>query len=53
MVLAGDDWASGPLGRVRGVWTAVDDSVREVAVTSTDGGKTWRPWFDLLFKRRK
>jgi len=53
MVLAGDDWASGPLGRVRGVWTPQGDTVREVAVTSTDGGKTWRPWFDLLFKRRK
>ncbi len=53
MVLAGDDPAIGPLGRVRGVWTPQGDTVREVAVTSTDSGKTWRPWFDLLFKRRK
>ncbi|HKW00539.1 MAG TPA: hypothetical protein VJN96_11980 [Vicinamibacterales bacterium] len=53
MVLAGTDPASGPLGRVRGVWTPQGDGVREVAVTSTDGGKTWRPWFDLVFKRRR
>ena len=51
MVLSGADAANGPLGRVRGVWTPVGDTVREVAETSTDGGKSWRPWFDLVFKR--
>jgi ketosteroid isomerase-like protein len=24
--------------------------VRETAVTSTDGGKSWKPWFDLVFR---
>ncbi len=24
--------------------------VRETAVTSTDKGKTWKPWFDLVFR---
>jgi hypothetical protein len=27
--------------------------VRETAVTSTDGGKTWQQWFDLVFRQRK
>jgi len=51
MVLAGDDPANGPRGRVRGVWTPDGGSVREVAVTSIDGGATWRPWFDLVFRK--
>jgi len=37
--------------RVRGTWTPVADGVRESAVTSSDGGKTWKPWFDLSFRR--
>jgi hypothetical protein len=37
----------------RGVWIARGDGVRETAVTSEDGGKTWKPKFDLLFRRRK
>jgi len=39
--------------RVRGTWTRVADGVRETAVTSTDAGKTWKPWFDLSFRKRK
>jgi hypothetical protein len=39
--------------RVRGTWTPVADGVRESAVTSSDAGKTWQPWFDLSFRRRK
>ena len=35
---------------VRGVWKPVTGGVRETAVTSTDGGKTWNPWFDLMFR---
>jgi hypothetical protein len=27
--------------------------VRETAVTSTDGGTTWQPWFDLVFRPHK
>jgi hypothetical protein len=39
--------------RVRGTWTPVADGVRESAVTSSDGGKTWTSWFDLSFRRPK
>jgi len=39
--------------RVRGTWTPVADGVRESALTSLDGGKTWKPWFDLSFRHHK
>ena len=48
MVLSGEDHATGAL--VRGTWRPVNGGVRETAVTSTDNGKTWKPWFDLLFR---
>ncbi len=35
---------------IRGVWKPVDGGVRETAVTSLDEGKTWKPWFDLMFR---
>jgi ketosteroid isomerase-like protein len=38
---------------VRGVWRPQDGGVREVAHTSADGGATWRPWFDVLFRRHE
>jgi hypothetical protein len=51
MVLAGANLDSaGHEKRVRGVWKPVKGGVRETAVTSGDGGKTWKPWFDLLFR---
>ena len=37
---------------VRGTWKPEGASVRETAVTSTDGGKTWKPWFDLMFQAK-
>lgn len=52
MILTGADPTKGPSGRVRGTWTPIREGVREVAVTSSDGGKTWTPWFDLIFRRR-
>jgi ketosteroid isomerase-like protein len=36
--------------RVRGTWTPAGNAVRETAVTSDDGGRQWKPWFDLMFK---
>jgi hypothetical protein len=33
-------------------WKVQDDGVRESAVLSKDGGKTWTPAFDVLFRRR-
>jgi ketosteroid isomerase-like protein len=48
MVLSGEDHAKGVL--VRGTWKAMNGNVREIAVTSADGGETWKPWFDLVFR---
>jgi hypothetical protein len=54
MVLAGVDRTSlGDKRDVRGIWKPVDGGVRETAFTSTDGGKTWNPWFDLMFRPHK
>ncbi len=51
MVLAGmDRTTSGEERRVRGSWKPVDGGVRETAFTSTDAGKTWKLWFDLMFR---
>jgi ketosteroid isomerase-like protein len=35
---------------IRGTWKPVNGGVRETAVTSLDEGKTWKPWFDLMFR---
>lgn len=54
MVLAGvDRAATGKERQVRVVWKPADGGVRETAVTSIDGGKTWNPWFDLMFRAHK
>jgi len=54
MVLAGIDRTTpGDERDVRGIWKPVDGGVRETAFTSTDGGKTWKPWFDLMFRPHK
>lgn len=39
--------------RVRAFWEPQDDGVRETATASDDGGKTWKPVFDILFRRHK
>lgn len=38
---------------VRGTWLPIPDGIRETAVLSSDGGTTWKPWFDLYFRRHK
>jgi hypothetical protein len=50
VVFSGEDYAAGAL--VRGTWKPLNGDVRETAVTSTDGGKTWKPWFDLMFRSK-
>jgi ketosteroid isomerase-like protein len=53
MVLNGaDHTADGKERQVRGDWKPVEGGVRETAVASIDGGKTWQPWFDLVFRPR-
>ena len=53
MVLTGVDPAAAEPTLVRGTWKPVSGGVREIGVTSTDGGKTWKPWFDLIFRPHK
>jgi len=51
MVLAGAERAADGAERlVRGTWEPINGGVRETAVTSLDAGKTWEPWFDLVFR---
>ncbi len=35
---------------VRVTWERDDKGVREIAVSSNDGGKTWEPVFDMVFR---
>jgi hypothetical protein len=49
MVLTGIDRQTAAQPLVRGIWKPVSGGVRETAATSSDGGKTWKPWFDLIF----
>jgi len=53
MILSGSDRVDGRVRQVRGVWKTIDGGVRETAVRSVDGGKTWQPWFDLVFRPAK
>ncbi len=54
MVLSGFDRTDdGKERKVRGVWKPEPGGVRETADTSLDGGATWTPWFDLMFRPHK
>jgi hypothetical protein len=53
MSLSGHDVHEGKPREVRGVWRVESGGVRETAVESFDGGKTWQPWFDLIFRPHK
>ncbi|MGA7920929.1 MAG: hypothetical protein WCA38_14805 [Candidatus Acidiferrales bacterium] len=53
MTMAGRDRVNGTERQVRGTWKPATDGVRETAVISTDGGKTWSSWFDLAFRAHK
>jgi hypothetical protein len=35
---------------IRGTWIPLNGSVRETVVASTDGGMTWKPQFDIMFR---
>ncbi len=53
MLLTGIDYLpDGKPRYVRGSWRQEKDGVREIAARSTDGGVSWVPWFDLLFRLR-
>jgi hypothetical protein len=54
MVLTGiEHMAEAKLRQLRGVWIRMPDGVRETAETSVDGGKTWQPLFDIVFRPHK
>jgi hypothetical protein len=51
MVLTASEKATdGTASLLRGIWHAEQGGVRETAERSTDGGKTWRPVFDIVFR---
>lgn len=51
MVLTGTDRAiDGKSAVIRGIWSVVPGGVREKAERSADGGKTWSPVFDMVFR---
>ena len=53
LVLEGDaHLRDGKSVRQRITWRTQDGGVRESAVLSKDGGKTWSPAFDVLFVKR-
>lgn len=53
MVLAGARTAAdGRPETIRATWQPRKDGVRETAEISTDGGKTWKLLFDIVFRRR-
>ncbi len=52
MVLTGTERAKdGSSSLLRGIWRRDGAGVRETAERSTDGGETWKPVFDLLFRK--
>jgi hypothetical protein len=50
LVLQGIDYSGTPQSEVRVTWKPLKGSVQETAVISTDNGKTWKTWFDLVFR---
>ena len=51
IVLSGKDLSrTGTERQVQGTWKPVPGGVRESAAISTDDGKTWNSWFDLVFR---
>lgn len=52
IVLRGVDHDHGD-ALVRASWEPQTDGVHEIATTSHDGGKSWQPLFDILFRPHK
>ena len=54
MVFTGTERKSGqPDAQVRVAWYKQNGGVRETAERSREGGKSWRPEFDIIFKPHK
>lgn len=51
MVLTGTEPAAdGAASLLRGIWRPEGTAVRETAERSSNGGRTWKPMFDILFR---
>jgi hypothetical protein len=44
--------AAGPV-LWRGVWPPQGAEVRETAETSSDGGETWKPKFEIVYRKHR
>jgi len=54
MILQGTTYGlDGRPSLLRGIWKREGDAVREIAESSADGGKVWKPVFDITFRRHK
>ncbi|HET7358925.1 MAG TPA: hypothetical protein VFJ04_02160 [Rhodanobacteraceae bacterium] len=53
IVLEGETTTAAGKHRVRAFWEPQDGDVREIASTSSDGGKTWTPLFDIVFRKHR
>ena len=53
ITLEGDMITAKGKQRSRVVWYPQGDDVRETATVSSDGGKTWKPLFDIVFRKHK
>jgi hypothetical protein len=53
MTLSGTQTVDGRPQTLRGIWYLDQGGVRETAESSADGGKTWKPVFDIVFRPHK
>lgn len=53
ITLEGDMITAKGKQRSRVVWYPQGDDVRETATVSSDGGKSWKPLFDIVFRKHK
>ena len=50
IVLEGEQATAAGKRRIRATWEPQGDGVREIATVSTDGGRQWKPLFDIVFR---
>ena len=53
ITLEGDQITAKDKQRIRVVWYPQGEDVRETATVSTDAGRTWKPLFDILFRKHR
>lgn len=53
ITLSGAEYGTHEGRMIRGTWSPTKGGVRETAERSSDGGKSWEPWFDIVFLRHR